>query len=369
MGTTPAREGHGVGRGVGRCGGAGWGARRAAARERGGHRGRRGLGHPLHVRNRRMCRPRRGARRLRRRKRRHQRAGGCSARARQLHGERGRARGVGAYVGSTSRTMARATTRKSGRRVGCSTALPPRALRCTAAHARRRHDRPASATIRIHHRRRRPLVMVAAAAAERRRRRRRPQPRLLLRPPRSQKPRRPLRRHAAATLTARWFAAHAPHAAQRCCFFLRGKFSTFIISFSAGSPSSRTCRSSSSYRHSSSSSSSCCVFSGRGRRRSAVLKEAPHHAAHHHTTQMYERKVYLAAHVSCFRGRPLSCRSGWWCMGGGSQRRRTTGESNKQRCVVGGHEIRKRCSARVRQAASFCCGNAAIWSSTFKRRL
>jgi hypothetical protein len=172
MGTTPAREGHGVGRGVGRCEGAGWGARRAAARERGGHRGRRGLGHPLHVRNRRMCRPRRGARRLRRRKRRRQRAGGCSARARQLHGERGRARGVGAYVGSTSRTMARATTRKSGRRVGCSTASPPRALRCTAAHARRRHDRPASATIRIHHRRRRPLVMVAAAAAERRRRRR-----------------------------------------------------------------------------------------------------------------------------------------------------------------------------------------------------
>ena len=32
-----------------------------------------------------------------------------------------------------------------------------------------------------------------------------------------------------------------------------------------------------------------------------------------------------------------------------------------------GHEIRKRCSARVRQDASFFCGHAAIWSGTFKR--
>ena len=144
MGTTPAREGHGVGRGVGRCGGAGWGARRAAARERGEHRGRRGHGHPLHVRNRRMCRPRRGARRLRRWKRRRQRAGGCSARARQLHGERGRAwrwRVRGKDIKDDGKSDDEEEREKGGLlhvlATPCS-ALP-------AAHARRRHDRPASA--------------------------------------------------------------------------------------------------------------------------------------------------------------------------------------------------------------------------------
>jgi len=56
-------------------------------------RGRRGHGHPLHVRDRRVCQPRRRVRRQpRRRKRRRQRAGGCSARVRKLHGERGTAR-------------------------------------------------------------------------------------------------------------------------------------------------------------------------------------------------------------------------------------------------------------------------------------
>ena len=89
------------------------------------------------------------------------------------------------------------------------------------------------------------------------------------------------------------------------------------------------------------------------------------------TPRRCSRERFILPHTSAAfaEGRCLVGRAGGAWGGGGSQRRRTTGESNKQRCVVGGHEIRKRCSARVRQAASFCCGHAAIWSSTFKRRL
>ena len=169
----------------------------------------------------------------------------------------------------------------------------------------------------------------------------------------------------AATSTARWFAVHAPHAAPRCCF------SIFFVNVSAAS-SSRTCRSSSLYYHSSSAASSGALlvftppFQGRappGRRaqRSFPSRSAPpHHADVRGKGLSRRRRAASSVECRCHVGRAVLYGEG--AVRGGERRMSRTSSG------AWGHEIRKRCSARVRQDASFCCGHAAIWSGTFKRR-
>jgi len=213
-------------------------------------------------------------------------------------------RGVGAYVGRTSRTPARAKMRKSAREVGCSSSSPPPPPLLllpvgVAAGQSQPHPLPGMPL-----RRRRPLKRALPGGSPSTPRTLQVLVLLLL----------ALRGLRLLCQRFRWIKI-----SKNMSLIIVTSFFFFCCC--------------------------CCVLRGRGRRRSAVLEEAPHHEAIHHATRIACPRERLIS--CCFCGRPLSrCLVGW-------------------AAGAGGHEIRKRCSARASQASSFRCGHAAIWPSTF----
>jgi len=160
----------------------------------------------------------------------------------------------------------------------------------------------------------------------------------------------------AATSTARWFAVHAPHAAPRCCF------SASSPSSSSTSPLHRLQEHFAHHRY----IIILLLLRLQGhcwcsRLHFPSRSAPPHHADVRGKGLSRRRRAASSVECRCHVGRAVMHGEG--AVRGGEQRMSRTSSG------AWGHEIRKRCSARVRQAASFCCGNAAIWSSTFKRCL